>query len=69
MGESRYVLQEAEMADSVIETKGGPLTVDDFESEAPSPGTSDPRYSGEGKKRLETLADKVAAMAKKNAEA
>lgn len=50
------------MAETVIQTKGGPLTENDFEGEAPSPGTSDARYSGAGKKALESLAERVRKM-------
>lgn len=49
----------------VIQTLGGPLTDDDFASEAPSPGVSDARYSGDGKKKIADIAARVAAEVKK----
>jgi hypothetical protein len=53
--------------ETVLDTKGGPLTTDDFESEAPSPGTSDGRYSGAGKKSIKSIADRVKKFVKDNA--
>lgn len=43
------------MAEKVIETKGGPLTDDDFEGDALPIGGSDDKYSDETKKRLDEI--------------
>lgn len=52
------------MKQVVIQTQGGPLTDDDFAAEAPSPGVSDARYSGDGKKKIASIAARVAEEVK-----
>ena len=55
------------MSKVLIETKGGPLTDDDFEADAPAPGSSDQRYSPEFLKAFDDLAKEIAAERDSNA--
>jgi hypothetical protein len=47
------------MAEVLVETQGGPLTDDDFEADAPPPGSSDARYSPEALALMDEVAAEV----------
>jgi hypothetical protein len=47
------------MTNVIVHTRGGPLTDDDFESEAPVPGSSDHKYDDDSKDKFQAILARV----------
>lgn len=46
----------------VINTKGGPLTEDDFVSDPPAPGSSDKKYTALSQNDFKKLSERVSKL-------